>query len=345
MNDRAMRLLRGEDVDRTPLFPFILGFCAKNGGYPIATIYNDAKRSFELQSWTHEQYGFDWGPIYGYASYGTWEFGGEIKMPTGGYEQAPSHTRFPVEREEDVERLARPDPKEAGCLPVSIEFSRLQEKCGTPISVVCGGNFTIAGNICSVEKLCRWMLKKPDLVHKVMGLATDHIVDIVRHWSNEFGAERVIPQMWEPLAVNSIISPRQFEMFVLPYLKQSSEQILSMGVKHMLYHICGDQNRNLPLWSQVPMGHPGLCSFGPEIDLGSAIEHLGSRNVIIGNIDPRAFLTQTPEQIYVLCREAIEKGRAAPRGFMLSSGCEIPPEAPPYHVYQMHKAITDAMAD
>ncbi|HAR94776.1 MAG TPA: hypothetical protein DCR97_02260, partial [Deltaproteobacteria bacterium] len=148
MNDRAIRLLRGESVDRTPLFPFILGFCAKNGGYPIASIYDDPERSFELQSTTHEQYGFDWGPIYGYASYGTWEFGGEVRMPTGEYEQAPFHTRFPVELEEDVERLTLPDPKQAGCLPLAMEFSRLQEKQGTPISIVCGGTFTIAGNIC-----------------------------------------------------------------------------------------------------------------------------------------------------------------------------------------------------
>ena len=343
MTDRAMRLLKGEPVDRTPLFPFILGFCAKNAGYPIAAIYSDPQKSFDLQVWTHEQYGFDWGPIYGYASYGTWEFGGEIRMPTATYEQAPFHTRFPVEGEQDVAELSLPDPRIAGCLPISMEFSRLQEKHGTPISIVCGGNFTIAGNVCSVETLCRWMLKKPDLVHSIMRLTTDHIVDIVRHWADIFGAERVIPQMWEPLAANIIISPKQFEKFVLPYIKESNEKILAMGVKHILYHICGDQNKNLPYWSQIPMGDPGLCSFGLEVDLLAAIEYLGSRNVIIGNIDPKVYLSETPEQIYGLCREALEKGRSAPRGFMLSSGCEIPPEAPPYHVYQMHKAIMDSV--
>jgi uroporphyrinogen decarboxylase len=114
-----------------------------------------------------------------------------------------------------------------------------------------------------------------------------------------------------------------------------------MGVKHILYHICGDQNKNLPYWSQVPLGDPGLCSFGVEVDLITAIEYLGSRNVIIGNIDPKVYLSETPEQVYRLCKEAMGKGKSAPRGFMLSSGCEIPPEAPPNHVYQMHKAIED----
>ena len=337
---RAIRLLKGERVDQTPLFPFILGFCARNAGHPIATIYRDAEKSFELQSWTHEQYGFDWGPLYGYASYGTWEFGGEIKMPEG-YEQAPSHTRFPVQSEADIEKLGEPDPKTAGCLPTSMAFSRLQSAHGKPVSIVCAGNFTMAGNIAPVDKLCRWMLKKPELVHRIMRRVTDHIVKVVRYWCDTFAADQVIPQMWEPLTANMIISPKQFEAFVLPYMKESSEKILAMGVRHILYHICGDQNKNLPLWAKIPTGEPGLCSFGREVDLLDAIRHLGENNIIVGNIDPQVFLGGPPDHIYDLCRVAIEKGKSAPRGFMLSSGCEIPPEAPPYHVHMMRKAIKD----
>jgi len=340
--DRAIKLLKGEAIDRTPLFPFILGFCAKNAGYPIAAIYRDAQKSFELQTFTHEQYGFDWGPLYGYASYGGWEFGGEISMPESAYEQAPFHTRFPVNVEEDVDKLQPPDPSKAGVLPMAMEFSRLQQANQKPISIICGGNFTIAGNICPVETLCRWMLKKPELVHRIMRLVTDHIVDIVRYWCDTFGAAQVIPQMWEPLAANIVISPKQFERFVLPYLVESSEKIIAMGVQHILYHICGDQNKNMPMWAQVPTGNPGLCSFGIDVDLSTAIDHLGKNNVIIGNIDPPVFLSESPGKVYDLCIEAIEKGKAAPLGFMLSSGCEIPPDAPPYHVYMMHKAIKDS---
>ena len=338
---RIQAMLAGKSVDRVPLFPFLLGFCAKNLGHPIATIYSDAGESFDAQLKTLEQYGFDWGPIYGYASYGTWEFGGEVEMPTGLYQQAPSHTMFPVKSEEDVEKLQLPDVKKAGCIPIAMEFSKLQKKHGLPVSVVLGGNFTIAGNICAVENLCRWMLKKPALAHKIVRLATDHIVDIVHYWVDTFGPEQVIPQLWEPLASNLIISPKQFEEFVLPYLKESSEKILEMGIKHILYHICGDQNANLPQWAKVPMGDPGLCSFGEETDLSRAIELFGDRSIIIGNIDPAILLNGTPEQIYDLCRNAIEKAKLAPNGFMLSSGCEVSPETPGYHVYMMRKAIND----
>lgn len=339
--ERIDALLRGQPIDRVPLFPFLLGFCAKNAGYPIATIYSDAEKSFEAQLRTIEQYGFDWGPIYGYASYGTWEFGGEVKMPSGGYEQAPSHTMFPVQKEEDVARLQLPNVKEAGCIPIAMEFSRLQDKFDVPITIVCGGNFTVAGNICPVEVLCRWMLKKPELAHQILRLATNHIIEVVGYWVDTFGALRVIPQIWEPLAANTIISPKQFERFVLPYLQESSEKVLTMGVPHILYHICGDQNANLPYWAQVSMGNPGLCSFGQEVDIGTAIEYFGDTCVIIGNIDPKVLQNGTPDQIYDLCTEVIKKAKHAPRGYILSSGCEIPPNSPPHNVYVMRQAVDD----
>ena len=340
--ERITALLQGKPIDRVPLFPFILGFCAKNVGLPISTIYSDPEKSFDAQRKTHEQYGFDWGPIYGYASYGTWEFGGDVKMPEGDYEQAPSHSVNPVQSENDVSKLQRPDVKKAGCLPKAMEFSQLQDKFNTPITVQCGGIFTIAGNICPVELLCRWMLRKSELVHQILRLATDHIVDVVHHWTRMFAPHRVIPQIWEPLTTNHIISPRQFETFVFPYLLEASSKMLAMGVKHLLFHICGEQNGNLPYWAQVPVGDPGLCSFGKEVEMTTAIEYFGEKNIIIGNIDPQLIQYGSPQKVYTVCRETIEQAKHAPRGYMMCSGCEIPPNSPPYNVYLMGKAANDA---
>jgi uroporphyrinogen decarboxylase len=338
---RIEAILNGQAIDHVPFYPFILGFCARNVGYPLATIYSDPQKSFDAQLWTQEQYGFDWGPVYGYASYGTWEFGGAVKMPAGDFEQAPSHTMFPVQSAEDLEGLKLPDVRTAGCLPLAMEFSKLQAERGTPVTLIFGGNFTIAGNICPVEILCRWMLKKPDLVHRILRLATDHIVDAVKYWADTFGGERVIAQIWEPLTDNSIISFKQFQEFALPYLQESGQKIVDMGIKHIFYHICGEQNRNLPYWAQVPMGDPGICSVGSQIEIATAIEHLGDLAIIAGNVEPHIIQTAKPEQVYELCQKAIEAGKKAPRGFMLMAGCETPPDTPPYNVFTMRKAIDD----
>jgi len=320
--ERMDALLSGRQVDRIPFFPFILGFCGRNVGFPLASIYNDPEKSFWAQLWTREQYGYDSDPFYGYASYGGWEFGGEVKFPTGQYEQAPSHGRFPVESAEDVWKLRLPDVKTAGMLPMAMQFSKLQDEFGIPVSIVVGGPFTIAGNIC-------------------LRLATEHVLGIIQHWVDTFGRERVITHIWEPSAANQIISPRQFETFVLPYQKELHEKILAMGVKYILCHICGEQNLNLPYWARIPMGNPGIVSFGHEVDLATAIKYFGDTCIIAGNIEPAVIQTGTHEQVYGLCRQAIEKAKCAPRGYILMAGCEVPVMTPPYNLYVMKKATDD----
>lgn len=339
--ERLDALLNGRTPDRVPFFSFALGFCAKNTGYPIQTIYQDPEKSFQAQIRTKKQYGYDSDPFYGYASYGGWEFGGEIEFPEGEYEQAPSHGRFAVETEQDAAGLTLPDVQNAGMLPLAMEFSQIQDKHGISPSVVVGGPFTIAGNICSVDKLCRWLIKKPELVERMLRLATDHVLDIVRHWTNIFGTGRINVQIWEPLATNQIISPRQFEKFVLPFQFELNEKMLDMGIKHLLCHICGEQNLNLPYWSTIPMGRSGMISIGNEIDITTAIEHFGENCIIAGNIEPALLQTGTPGEIYELCRQAIEKGKRAPRGYVLMPGCEMPVNTPPQNLYAMKKAIED----
>jgi uroporphyrinogen decarboxylase len=340
-SNRLQALLNGEKVDRVPLYHFLLGFCARNVGYEVADMYQNPQKSYQAQAWAFEQYGIDGGPDYGYASYGGWEFGGEIKMPEGEWQQAPSHVTFPVNKPEDLDGLTLPDVRTAGSLPLAMEFSKLQQQNGTPITVILGGNFSVAGNICPPSTLCRWMLRKPDAAHRLLRMASDHILDVVRHWAVTFGAEKVIPNLWEPIAANDIISPKQFEQFALPYIKETNEQMLALGVKHILYHICGEQNANLPLWAQIPMGDPGLVTFGHQVTLTKAIEYFGESCIVLGNVNSSLIQTGTPQQVYEACRDAILEAKDAPRGFMLMSGCELPPMSAPYNVYMMKKAIED----
>lgn len=340
-SDRVNALLSGHLTDRVPAFLFILGFCARNVGYPISIIYSDPQKSMEAQLWTREMYGYDNDPFYGYASYGTWEFGGHADYPSSELEQAPLVSYYPVKSERDVDSLELPDVGRAGMLPQAMEFSRLQRRLGMPASVVLGGTFTIAGNVCGVERLCRWMIKKPEVANRIIGLARDHVLDVVHHWVDTFGAEHVIPHIWEPLATNQIISPHLFEKFVLPYQKELHEGILSMGVKHLLCHICGEQNSNLQYWAEIPMGDPGIVSIGHEVDLLEAIKYFGEKSIIAGNIDPAVLLNGTPQQVYELTRQCIQKAKHSPRGYMMMTGCEVPPTAPPYNLNVMMRAVND----
>ena len=338
---RVAALLAGAETGRVPFFPFSLGFSALNVGYPVATVYSDPEKSYTAQFMTQRMYGYDQDPFLGYAAYGTYEFGGETNFPTGDNIHAPSSVRFPVTSEKDIESLQLPDPEKAGMLPRALEFSKLQQQNGTGISVVLPGVFTLGVNLCGVEKLCMWLVNEPDFADKVLSLAADHILDVVSLWVDNFGVEVFMPQLWEPAAANSIISPRHFERFVLPHQKKLHERILALGVNHILCHICGEQNKNLPFWSQVPMGNPGIVSIGNQVSVGSAIEHFGDKCVIAGNLATELVGQGTAQEIYDTARACIVEGRKAPRGFILMTACETPPLTPPYNFYMINKAVRD----
>jgi len=345
-HDRVAALLNGQQIDRVPFSPFDMScgtgwFCARNVGYPAASTYNDPEKSFWAQVWTKEQYGYDGGTTFSYAAYGCWEFGGEIKYPTTEREQAPSVTRHPIESEEEIDKLEAPDVKTAGMLPLAMQFSKLQQQSGTPITFPCGGPITCAGHIVEVSKLCRWMVKKPELVHRLARLATDHILQVAQYWVDTFGPEDIIARDILPIEANQIISPRQFEEFALPYLKEIHQKVLAMGVKHFITHICGEQNANLPYLAQVPMGDPGIVSFGHEVDLTTAIKYFGDKCVIAGNVNPTVIQTGTPQQVYELTKQCIEEAKHAPRGYILTAGCDVSPLTSPYNIYVMVKALND----
>jgi uroporphyrinogen decarboxylase len=338
-NGRIDALLDGKKVDRVPVMSFALGFCAEYGQCQLREIYANSKASFEAQLHTRERFCYDSDPFYGYASYGAWEFGGGVRFPESEYEQAPSiDARRPIELEEEVASLQLPDVKKAGALPIALRFSRLQRKAGMRASVVTGGPFTVAVNLCSEARLCRWMLKKPELVHQLLQKTAAHIVDVVKYWVSVFGPEYVLPQLWEPAASNQIISPRQFEQFVYPYQKEVHEKIVDIGVQHIFCHICGDQRQNLCMWAEIPMGAPGIVSFGHEVDLKETLRYFGESCIVAGNIQPAVLQMGTPAQIKELCSKAIAKAKGAPLGFVLMPGCELPVQTPCDNVHAMVQA-------
>ena len=80
----------------------------------IAGVYNNPAVSLAAQRKTCQDFGWIFLPVMGYASFGSWEFGGEIKWPSAEFDMAPMVTRGPVETEEDVWKLKVPDVKTAG---------------------------------------------------------------------------------------------------------------------------------------------------------------------------------------------------------------------------------------
>jgi uroporphyrinogen decarboxylase len=343
--ERVEALLHYEKIDRVPIYPFGGSFSMLYSGHTLAELFNNPELSFESQRKAAKDFDWVFLPDLAYAAFGGWEFGGQIKWPDKDFDQAPTITCYPANSIEDVMNLEIPDVPKAGIIPLQKEFFDLSLERGSEdkpwdVVVQLEGTFTMASNIVGTELFTRWVIKKPDMVHRLMRLASDFEIKMAEYWKNIFGTENVLLWGGEPVASNQMISPKTFEEFNLPYRKEVHEKVLDMGFKTIFMHICGDQNGNLPFWAKMPMGNPGILSFGHEVDLERAAEFF-PRDIIVGNLDPSIIQTGTTDEIYEASRIIIEKGKKLAGGFMFAPGCELPPMAPVENVRAMTDAIND----
>jgi uroporphyrinogen decarboxylase len=329
--------------DRVPVIPRIYGYAMGLSGWEVADVYCDARRSFFGRLRAQELIGYD-DPfaLYAYASMGAWEFGGDVKMPAGEYATAPSIARYPVTSEDDLERLRVPDDVlAAGSVPIMAEFARLQARHGLPVSFDAGSVFTDTANVVEPALFLKWLIKRPELAHHCLRLVTDFFVKMAEAWVGLFPGRVIVGFDGTPGEANTLISPRQFREFALPYLREVHDRALHLGVTYFHTHVCGDQNGNLPFYADVEYGgraEPGMVSFAHEVDLGRALEVVGDRVVVMGNVDPSELRLASAERVFELAGDAVRTGKDAPLGFALMSGCEVPVGAPPYNLVAMLKA-------
>lgn len=339
--ERIEALIAGKPIDRVPFIPITQGFFAVQTSLSLADYYSDPFKAFQAMVRTGQMFDLDGYPgnWWGFADNGPWEFGGEIKLPTGQYEQGPIVTRRAGATEEEAWNLQVPEVKTAGMNPFLMEFSKLQQKYGHRMFVFASTPWAMVRNIVGAENFARWTIKNPKLMHHLIQLAFEYRIRQAQYWVDTFGPDRLL--FWDGVGGAELISLKMWEEFCLQYLIELHAKARSLGIPHSWLHFCGDHRLNLHLLPKPDYGDPGMCSISHFVDIDDAIKHLGEKCIIMGNIQAELLVTSTPEEIYELCRIAIEKGKKAPRGFVLMTGCELPPCANPYSVYMMRKAVSD----
>ncbi len=123
-------------------------------------------------------------------------------------------------------------------------------------------------------------------------------------------------------AAASLIGPRLYQEFVLPYEKKLVASIREMGVPVRL-HICGNTRK-----IAGGMGETGAdivdLDFLTPMDLARAA--MPEPQVLLGNIDPvRVLRDGTPEQVEAALEECF---RAAGPSYIVGPGCETPRGTP-----------------
>ncbi|MCB2228999.1 MAG: hypothetical protein KQH53_20155 [Desulfarculaceae bacterium] len=340
--ERVDCLFKGRRTDRVGLHALSNAFNSVNAGYEASIAYTDAAKGFEAMYWTYQQY--DWDLYIQYCLHSVtavMDFGGKVRMPKGPYEGALVVEEHPMAGPGDYDKLSLPDPRTAGRIPQALDYARLQHAHGLPATFFSRSPFTFAANFVGLETFAKWLFKEKALCFQLMDLALEHMIRVLGVWVEEFGADNVWLWISSPSESNQILSPRFFEQFALPYHAKLHEQVKELGVKRFGFHICGDQNKNLPALAEAaPWPHPSLLSFGHEVDLELAA-HYFPRDIIYGNIEPSYIQTATPQAVYDLAKETLLKGKRLDNGFVLGTGCGLPCTAPAAKVFAVTKAVRD----
>ncbi len=240
-----------------------------------------------------------------------------------------------VKTVEDIKKLRTINPEKDGKLPILMEaLIKIRDEIGdeADIGASMTAPFSVAASILSTETLLRWMVKKPEELHEVMRIITRCNEEYIKAL-----AERGFSTGFcDPVSTTSLIRYSQFKEFSLPYLKENIGHVKKYMNSSPTVHICGASKE---LWNDVVEAGCGNFSIDNCEDLSDAKEIIGDRSVITGNVPPvDVMLLGKKEDIWESVRICIEKGWDSPKGYILSTGCQIPKGTPIENIEEFMEA-------
>lgn len=231
-----------------------------------------------------------------------------------------------------IESLKPCNPDKDGRLPLVIKaLGILIKEVGDEVGIGAGmpGVFTTASSVVGTENLLKWMLKYPDKVHTLMEIVTES----TNNYIERVGQMGLGVGFSDPVASTSLISVKQYKEFVAPYLKQNVDKMKEVNGKRPSIHICGTSKG---IWESVVATGVSTFSIDNVEDLLDAKEIMGDQVVLEGNVPPVDVMQKgSVEDVIKHSKECLLKAYNSPKGYILSSGCQIPMHTPMENIKAM----------
>jgi uroporphyrinogen decarboxylase len=332
--ERTVAALSGKPYDRIPVNLLISDHAARVIGVSVGEYNNSAQLLAKGQIAAWRKYGSDLvntGPgLSGIPE----AIGSKVAFP----DSTPYIAEFVIKEEADLDRLKIPDPEKDGRLPLFLEAGAIVvREVGdqVPVSMTTSGPFTTAANIRGTDIFLRDLHKNPEFAHRLLRFATESIVRF---------AERAIqvgvrPGLADPTSSGTLISPRQFREFALPYLKETVQRITAFAGGAPSLHICGNTSK---IWEDMVDTGAGVLSLDDMVDIGEARARVGDKVALLGNVRPTAVMfLGTPDDVRDNAKECLAKAWDSPKGYILGLGCGLPIDTPPENLHALVQAARD----
>ena len=192
--------------------------------------------------------------------------------------------------------------------------------------------FTTASFLIGAENLVRLTMKNPEAVHLLCRVALE---SAIRY------AEAIIdagctPSLTDPMSSSTVISPRLFKEFSLPYLKRLIEFIHLHG-KSVTLHICGKTEK---VWEAMADAGADCISIDNDASLSGARESRGAPAPHHGQCPPVGDHVAGHARPMCAGRSSTASPRPGirPKGYIIASGCSLPTETPFANIQAMMDA-------
>jgi len=327
--ERIRSLILQEEVDRVPFLPFFVGCIGIDNGISLYDFYRNPELAFEAGLRTMKKY--PWAnirPVYGWTDHGAWIFDGKKAWPKREGGMAPYSAEPLICSPEEVDHVPDPDPWETDWFRRRDCFNELSVKNGFTAQLPSGSIMILLGSILGVTNLLRWIKKHPDALKRLAEKVFRFNLKMTRITLEKYGPRKCNVLTEVPLESNSIISPKVFEEFSLPYIIRTHSIYVESGVRSIIVHLCGDHKSNLTYWKHVPLPDRTIFSIGDSMDLEEVGEFVGKKNILAGNISTTTLQFGSKEDVKEEVKRCLKQAKKRLGGFILMPACEYPPMAP-----------------
>ncbi len=145
----------------------------------------------------------------------------------------------------------------------------------------------------------------------------------IGHW---VGGWRTAPEF---------LSPRLWDRFVWPYMKELVEIVADEGGIPVL-HFDANWDREIERLLELPARSCVLALDG-KTDIFRAKKILAGHMCILGDVPPALLTLGTPDDVKAYCHRLLTE--VGPDGFILAMGCAVPPDAK----FENVKALVDSV--
>lgn len=197
----------------------------------------------------------------------------------------------------------------------------------------CIGPFSLAARLVGVSEAMELTVAEPELMEVLLEKSAAFLTAYLQAFKAA-GADGAI--MAEPAA--GLLSPRMMASFSSAYIRQIGKAV-SDGRFALVLHNCAAKALHLPAILETGLQ---TFHFGAPMDLSTAFSRVAPEVVICGNLDPTGvFVQSTPDEVARRTRQVLSD-LAAHRNFVISSGCDVPPNTPLVNLDAFYGAVQTA---